>query len=125
MGLHLSRWTYKTFEVRVGDNVQHVRGLTADERGKFAALPAMIKKEEMPATELPIMVVQMGAVNPPLSIEDVRAMPSELLDACAEKIMEMTAGVGKEDPGRNPGKNGEETPEKKVDSPPTDSAPTN
>lgn len=85
------RWKYRTAVVTVGENSQKVRGLTAGERRAFAEKSKAMKAAgEGGANMLPNFVVQAGAVDPTLTDEDVDAMPPDLLDACSEKVFELT-----------------------------------
>jgi hypothetical protein len=86
----VSRWTYPTFDVVVGSNKQQVRCLTARERREFSGLGAKVRDKEIFAAQIPEFVVQWGAINPTLSMEEVQDMPTDLIDACREKIMELT-----------------------------------
>lgn len=85
-----SRWSYKTAIVTVEGNKQEVRELTAGERATFAATSAKVKANEMQASDVPSLIVGMGCQNPKLTAEEIAAMPPALLDACVEKIMELT-----------------------------------
>lgn len=92
----MSRWSYPTETVTVGKNSQDVRGMTAKQRREFAGLSKRIASGEVESAQIPEFVVQWGAVNPPLSMEDVQDMPAELIDACRETIMKLT-GFSDED----------------------------
>lgn len=104
----MSRWKYKTATVTVGDNSQDVRQLTQSERAEFAASSQKIKKGEMQPIELPPLVVGFAAINPKLTKEEVADMPGDLMDACVDRIMELS-GLGDDD--KAPAAAG--TPEKK------------
>lgn len=83
----MSRWKYKTDTVTVGDNTQTVRQLTAAERAQFAALSNDIKDHKLDASQLPLKVAKMGCTAPELSETDLADMPTEMLDACVDKIL--------------------------------------
>lgn len=102
-----SRWKYKTEKVTVDENTVTVRGLTAGERVEFSDTSKKVKAGEIPASQVPRMVVKMGCTDA-LSDEDVTAMPGELLDAACTKILELSGVKGggegeekKEDPTLN------------------------
>lgn len=99
----MSRWSYPVEVVTVGNNSQSVRCLTARERREFSGLGAKVKSGEIVAAAIPEYVVQWGAINPVLSMEEVQDMPTDLIDACREKIMELTGFRDEEDEKKAPG----------------------
>lgn len=92
----MSRWTYLTAIVDVEGNKQTVRCLTAGERQKYIALGKAIRENKELASAIPAAIVGWGAINPILTDEDVADMPTELLDACVAKIIELS-GMGRDD----------------------------
>lgn len=92
----MSRWKYKTATVAVGENSQTVRQMTADERawlaGERAKLGDPKKADRAEQMRLQRELVQRASINPELTDQDVKEMPSDLVDACAGKIMELTLG---------------------------------
>lgn len=92
----MSRWKYPLELVTVGDNAQNVRKLTAGERKAFALASRDIKAGKMEATELPFLLASFACVEPSLTKVDAEGMPPDLLDACVEKILELSGMRGKE-----------------------------
>lgn len=95
-GDDMSRWKYRTEDVTVGENTQRVRGMTAGERHQFANASKDVKEGKRLATDLPVMIAGFGCIEPPATKEEVEAMPSDLLNAVVDKIMEFS-GMGKGD----------------------------
>jgi hypothetical protein len=89
----VSRWVHAQATVKVGDNEQKVRGLTHRERAQFAEASKKIREQKMQATELPALVAGFGCVG--LADGDLDDMPAELMDACVEKILDLT-GINKD-----------------------------
>lgn len=102
----MSRWTYRTHDVTVGDNTQKVRSLTAGERKQFAAISSEIKSGKKNANELPAMIAGFGCIEPKLSDDELETMPPDLMDACVAKIMELT-GFKEDEPEADPEKKAE------------------
>lgn len=94
----MSRWAYRVEKVTVGENSQKVRQLTAGERKEFAKVSKQIKAGEREKDELPALLAGFGCTEPTLTPEEIAQMPADLLDACIEKIMDLTGTPGlKED----------------------------
>lgn len=92
----MSRWKHKSQTVTVGDNSIEVRGLTGGQRSQFAQASKDIKEGKKPASDLPFMIVAFGAVDPTLSEQEARDMPTDLLDEAVNKILELT-GLDKDE----------------------------
>jgi hypothetical protein len=97
-----TRWKYRTATVEVEENTVMVRGLTAGERQTFAETSKAIKEgkaagDQVTALYVPRMVAKFGIVSdPPMTEEDIAAMPGNLLDAAVTKILELS-GVKSDD----------------------------
>lgn len=93
-----SRWKYRTATVTVDENTVTVRGLTAGERQQFAETSKRLKDAKAAGTadpsaamNVPRMVAKFGIVaEPPLTDDDLTAMPGDLLDATVTKILELS-----------------------------------
>lgn len=86
----MSRWTYRSDTVTVGPNSQKVRQLTAGERRTFADTSKAIKEGKAEARDLPYLIAGFGCIDPQLSKDELHDMPTDLLDACVDRIMKLT-----------------------------------
>lgn len=85
-----SRWKFTSVKVTVDGNSQHVRKFTAGERKAFALKSKEIKAGKFDANDLPMFIVSLASVEPTLTAEEAEGMPPDLLDACVQKIMELS-----------------------------------
>jgi hypothetical protein len=81
------RWAFDQAVVEVGKNKLTVRELSDAERAKFATCG---KDTEYSKLDLLSLLVSLAAVDPPLTQDEARTMPSRLLDAAAARIMELS-----------------------------------
>jgi len=82
----MSRWAYNTDTVTVGPNSLKVRQLTWGEQTEYAEK----FQKGGDQSDLPALIVGFGAIDPPLTKEDIQLMPPELLQACFKRILELT-----------------------------------
>lgn len=88
-----SRWKYKQELVTVGENSQTVRQLTAGERTTIMGKRSKLKEGDAEGqANLQRDIVTMAAIDPPVTADEVTSMPTDLLDACAAKVMDLTNG---------------------------------
>lgn len=88
------RWKYATVSVAVGGNSVSVRALTVGERADFFADLKRATAGEIQKTDVPVLMLAKCIV-PPLSDEDLRAMPGELFQAAVAKVLDLS-GMGDE-----------------------------
>lgn len=84
-----TRWKYKTAVVKAGENTLNVRQLTQSERLKLVSLTKEVTEGKQDLLMVTEFVAKSG-VTDDLSDEDLKTMPPELIDACADKILELS-----------------------------------